>query len=957
MPHCRRHPASYFACLAALVVGWSAQSACADDSQEGLELFEKTIRPVLVAHCIECHAGSEEAPPEGGFRVDSRDSLRAGGESGAAIVPGRPDESLLVEALRYESLEMPPNGQLDDEVVADFERWIELGAPDPRDAPPPSADDIATRAKAHWAYQPVKRHEPPPVADAAWPRTDIDRFVRARLEAAGITPVAPADDWTLVRRIYIDLTGLVPTPEQTLALVSDTSTDRIERLVDRLLNEPEFGERWGRHWLDVARFAESAGGGRSVMFRNAWRYRDYVIAAFNDDKPYDEFVREQIAGDLLPPADDLARRARLIATGFLAIGPKNLDSQDKELLRMDVVDEQLDTIGRAMLGLAIGCARCHDHKWDPITTRDYYAMAGILRSTKTLTPGNVSGFVEVPLPVDAEWQAALDAHASKLADLEERVKTANDELARHEGRLRKLHDALLTVGVVVDDSVAKLNGDWQSSSSVSGYVGERYLHDGNTGKGDKTATFNAELAESGEYALRLFFTPADNRATNTPVVVRHANGETAVTVNQRWVPDGGRFAALGAYRFDDMATVTISTEGTDGHVIADAVQFVPIAAATLGDAASPELPVIDSQLAANITATKATIAQLDAERKILDCDAPPPQPEAMVVRDEETIEDCPLCIRGDVHQLGDAVPRAAIAALGPTIGNAFGDTSGRAELAEWLTSPENPLTARVIANRVWHHLVGIGLVRSVDDFGTTGENPSHPELLDTLAADFMDDGWSLKRLVRRIMLSRVYQLSSHEDAAAVAVDPENRLLWRMNRRRAEAEVIRDTMLAVAGELDRQRGGVTIADDTESEFGYVFTSHRRSVYLPVFRNATPDVLEVFDFANSNLVVGRRTRSTLPSQSLFLLNSPLAQDMATTAAGRLLSREGLDDAARAQRVWLETLVRPPLADELSLALARVAEARATSSAETDQAELAAWASIYHGLFCCLDYQYVR
>ncbi|MEZ6072085.1 MAG: DUF1553 domain-containing protein [Pirellulales bacterium] len=946
----RRHSlCTLIAGTAALVALPLAARVWADDTQTGLDLFEKTIRPVLATHCVECHATSADTLPEGGLRVDSRAGLLAGGDSGAVIEPGRPDESLLIAALRYESLEMPPDGKLDEDVIAAFARWIALGAPDPRDTAPPDATEVMARAQAHWAFQPIRRHVAPPVTDAAWSTCDVDGFVRDRQEVAGITPVELADDWTLVRRIYLDLTGLPPTPEAAIAFVSDGSPDRVARLVDRLLDAPEFGERWGRHWLDVARFAESAGGGRSVLFRNAWRYRDYVIASFNDDKPFDEFVREQIAGDLLPADSDDERSAQLIATGFLAVGPKNLDNQDKELLRMDTVDEQLDTVGRALLGLTIGCARCHDHKWDPITTRDYYAMAGILRSTKTLTPGNVSGIVESPLPVDAEWQAALDAHAKKLANADSRSKAAQIKLSRAEQRFK---NRLMEIGKTVDDTDAVLHGDWVRSSSVRGFLGNGYLHDDNKDKGTKTATFDARLAVPGEHEVWFFFTPASNRATNTPVVVRHADGEAALTVDETVLPDNVQYVHLGTYRFVSTASVSVSTADTNGHVVIDAVVFVPTA-----DAVAADSSLGNEQLTADIEAAQKAVAQLEADRKALDAAAPSPQPLAMVVRDEDVTDDCPLCIRGDVHKLGDPVPRAAIAALAPSGMSDIAATSGRRELADWITAPENPLTARVIVNRVWHHLFGTGLVRSVDDFGTTGQPPSHPALLDTLAADFVADGWSLKRLIRRLMLTRTYALGSRDDASSIAIDRDSRLLWRANRRRADAEVIRDSLLFVAGRLDTSRGGPSLRDDTESEFGYEFTSLRRSVYLPVLRNATPDVLEVFDTANPNLVVGARSTSSLPSQSLLLLNSPLVRESSQAAAERLLEQERLDDAARVQRAWLETLSRPPLPEEMSLALAQVAAARSAPHTPDEDAELAAWASLYHGLFCCLDFQYVR
>jgi hypothetical protein len=744
----------------------------------GVAFFEKIIRPLLVEHCYRCHSAATKQ--RGGLALDSRGSIRKGGDSGPAVVPGKPKDSLLLQAVRYnEEPRMPPKGKLPDAVVADLERWIALGAPDPRAATvagtSPKPLDVREGRK-FWAFQPPRRHAVPQVRDTSWPRSDIDSFLLASLEAKGLRPAADADGAVLLRRAYFDLIGLLPSPEQTDAFVRDRSPDAFARVVDGLLASPHFGEHWGRHWLDVARFAESSGGGRSLLFPDAWRYRDYVLDTFNTDTPYDRFITEQIAGDLLPAATPEQRRRQLIATAFLVLGPTNYEEQKKDVLEMDVVDEQLDTMGRAFLGLTIGCARCHDHKFDPIPTRDYYALAGILHSTQTLIHENVSQWVEQPLPVRAEQEKAIAKQEAVVAELKERIKQAK------------------------------------------------------AAKKDKT------VVSALEKELRK----------------QIANG--------------------------------------------------------------------------------------------------PRRPVAMAVREADRIEDCAICIRGNIANRGAKVPRGflqvASAGSSPVLP---AKESGRRELAAWLASPDNPLTARVMVNRIWHHLFGAGLVRTVDNFGTVGERPSHPELLDYLALRFMQDGWSVKKMIRLLVLSRAYQMSSVGRAGAAAVDPENRLLSHMNRRRLDAECLRDAMLCVSGRLDHTAGGPTIKKGTTSEITYRFDDTRRSVYTPIFRNKLLGLFEAFDFGDPNLVTGQRNISTVATQALYLMNSPFVMEQAQHAAKALLAVPDLNDAGRVDRAYRLALGRLPTPRERDIALKFVA----SSSGEP----LAAWERFYQVLFACIDFRYVN
>ena len=770
---------------------WLAACACAANepespSAEQLKFFEAKIRPVLIEHCYSCHS-AEAKELKAGLLVDHRAGLLAGGDSGPAVVVGKPDESLLLEALKYESYEMPPDGKLPSEVIADFERWIAIGLPDPRAGKVVRAGptiDIE-QSRQFRTFRPLSRPDAPPVNETSWPLDEVDNFILAALEGKGLAPSADADRATWLRRVTFDLIGLPPTPQEIDTFIADQSADAYERTVDRLLASPHFGERWGRHWLDVARFAESSGGGRSLVFKDAWRYRDYVIKSFNEDKPLDTFIVEQIAGDLLSHETSEAEQEHLVATAYLLLGAHNYEEQDKQQLEMDVVDEQLDTIGRGLLGMTLACARCHDHKFDPIPTADYYALAGILRSTDVLVHENVSTWTTRPLPMKPDERAAIEKHEAKVAKMQAKVDAAKE----------------------------------------------------------------AEPPETPE-----------------------------------------RIAAL-----------------------------------------------------------EKKLKQLKAKA--------PPRPETMAVGDAKTFADCQICVRGSVRQRGAAVPRGVlqVATLEPVAMPT--DESGRRELAHWIASPDNPLTARVYVNRTWHYLFGAGLVRTLDNFGTTGEKPSHPVLLDYLAGRFIDEGWSTKKLVRSLVLSHTYRMSRSYNPHAAAVDPENRLLWRMNSRRLDAESLRDAMLAVSGKLDLEMGGPNIRDpkvakqnsgDTPTEYGYQFADFRRSVYTPAFRNRVHELFEVFDFANHNAAVAQRSVTTVAPQALWMLNSPFVMEQARAAAERALARENASDAQRIKQAFREALGRPPTAEESAISQRAIRD---------NPDRVAAWEQLFQALFASLDFRYLN
>lgn len=974
--------------VVALVSGLLPTVAWPADEPTGIEFFEKKIRPVFVQHCYECHSANAKAV-KGGLLLDSRDGWKRGGDSGPALLPNKPQDSLLIKALRHEDgVEMPPKGKLPDEVIADFVKWIELGAPDPRTAP---VQAIARReidieaGKEFWCFRPITQPVVPVVKDKSWPSSDIDRFILAKQESVGIRPLGDADRAIWLRRVTFDLTGLPPTSEEMHDFVSDSSPNAREQVVDRLLASPHFGERWGRHWLDIARFAESSGGGRSMILAEAWRYRDYVIRSFNDDKPFDRFVLEQLAGDLLPFDSPSQQAEQLVATALLALGPTNYEEQDKLALEFDVVDEQIDTLGKAVLGMTIGCARCHDHKFDPIPQRDYYALAGIFRSSHLLIHDNVSKWLERPLPMSAEQSAAVKQHELAVADLKKQIDAAKAEekrLAKANSKNPDDDDELPGTprgpislkefaGIMLDDSDAKKVGEWTNSQFSKHYIGEGYAHDGNKDKGQKTLTFTPTVPKAGVYEVRLAYNGGESRATNVPIEILDLDGEHDLKINQRTPPPiDHRFVSLGKFRFDESGQwyVLISNEGTNGHVIVDALQLLPVDEGRRKN--KPVAKVADQTQSARDAV--ADVKDLEKQLKELN-DRSPYRPMTMALEEAKQIEETQIRIRGNVHSKGEKVSRGflQVATYGsPTLPPP--KESGRRELAEWMTSSSNPLTARVLANRVWHHLFGDGLVRTVDNFGSTGETPSHPELLDHLATRLMTDGWSVKSLVREIVLSRTYGLSSSEfrvpssegtaensSTRNSAVDPENRLLWRQNRRRHSAEAIRDAMLLTSDSLDRMMFGRTLRNPKQDgpnanigEMTYVFDDTRRSVYTPILRNRLLELFEAFDFADPNLSIGRRNITTVPTQALYLMNSPFVLDQSRDATRELLSQSELTDEQRVVAAYRTTLGRDPTPRELKISVRVV-----SPSAENTTPSPIAWERLFQALFASVDFRYLE
>ncbi len=912
--------------------------------------FEKHVRPLLVQHCYECHSADSDQL-KGGLRLDYREGILAGGDSGPAVIPGRVGKSLMIQAIRHSDpeLQMPPRKKLNSEQIEHLEKWVAMGAPDPRDSPEGSTEETQLNleaAKKFWSFLPLAGKPPPEVTNHDWPYTGIDRFILAAQEQKGLNPVSDADTNTLLRRIYFDLIGLPPTPGQAEAFHRAAASDRqkaIADLVDELLSSPDFGVRWGRHWLDIARYSESTGGGRTLLFGEAWRYRDYVVNSFNADKPYDRFIREQISGDLLSGESLEEQQEALIATAFLLLGPTNYELQDKTVLEMDIVDEQLDTMGKAFMGLTIGCARCHDHKFDPISTEDYYGMAGILKGAKVVVHSNVSTWNKRPLPVSPEAQQRAKERKKRIDALQKEIASLRKST---NGKRQTAIPVAALSGIVVDDLQARLKGEWTRSTSNPGFISENYIHDGAAGKGEKEVAYKVQIPGDGKFEVRVSYTEGTNRDRRVPVLIRHADGEITKYVDQTKPPPiDGSFISLGTYDFlvGEWEAVVISNKSTTAHVIADAVQFIPDGS----DGPAKQSP--EAASAPQLQELRSRIKALESELKTLK-EKPPASPRVIAAEEDKNPGDINIALRGNVHDVGPKTPRGFIKALqsSPTP-ELPPHASGRAELADWIASPENPLTARVFVNRVWHHLFGRGIVSSVDNFGHMGQAPTNLELLDHLALRFMEEGWSIKELIRQVMLSRVYQLSSSTDTAQEKLDLENLLHWRQNRRRLQAEAIRDSILAVSGSLDRSLGGATVKPGTKTEYGYKFEGTRRSIYTPVFRNTLPQIMEVFDFADPNLVTGKRTTSSVATQALFLMNNPFVQQQAIAASARLLGDKASTDATKKiDYAYLLALGRNPTVREKQIILDFIKKAE---DAET------AWAQVFQSLFSSLDFRYLN
>ncbi|MCC9601160.1 DUF1553 domain-containing protein [Stieleria sp. JC731] len=912
-------------CFFALVVG-SILPAIASGFEPGsVEFFEQNIRPVLVEHCFECH--SESADQVGGsLWLDSADQMRAGGDSGPAVEPGDAEASVLISALKYESSEMPPEGQLPENVIEDFVAWVNAGAIDPRKAsgtPAPSASKIDLElGRQFWAFRPLSTsalggnasgHQSNPSDHAAVSVADqVDAFVQDRLQDSAIIANAKANPAQRLRRLAFDLTGLPPDESLRSRWLASPDETTWRQIVDELIDSRSFAQHWARHWMDVARYADSNGSDFNATYHDAWRYRDYLIDSFDQDRPLDELIRQHVAGDLLPADNDQQRYDNLVATTFLMLGPKMLSERDKEKLVMDVVDDQIDTLGRAFLGLTLGCARCHDHKFDPVPMEDYYALAGIFKSTQSLNGESqqyVSDFNRVPLPTSKEHRQQITDYENQLSDLEKQLKSAKQK--------QKQAENARTAGFLVDDVDAKKVGPWVESTYTKGFIGKGYSHDNNTAKGECTIEFRRKLPETGNYIVRFAYNTSGNRAGEVPIKVETADGIKELRLSQKESLDPPPWKSLGTFRFEagQDAVVTISNEGTSGYVIADAVEFVSEKDADKGQ---------NDEAQQRIAAAVKLVESINQKIKTLKGAKPLPIPVAMAPADlpDGEIADCNVHIRGEVYNLGDVVPRGFLQVCSP--GDATIDSpegSGRKELAFWLTDPDNPLVARVMVNRIWAKLFGEGIVRTVDNFGSRGELPSHPELLDALAIELMRSGWKAKPLIRQLVLSEAYSRSSDYDEQAYQADPENRLLWRANRKRIPAESIRDSMIVAAGEMTDQEPKTPVADKgvlvtknnaTTQEVVSGIDQPVRTIYLPVIRSNIDPLLQSLDVADPDLLVGKRPVTNVPGQALVLLNSEYVNAWANQTADRIFDERSQWDQ-RVDAVYRYCLSREVTAGE--------------------------------------------
>ncbi len=945
-----------------------------------VHFFEQRIRPVLIEHCYPCH--SDETEQAGGLALDRRSGWQTGGDSGPAIVPGDIEASRLFRVIAYTDaeLEMPPDGKLPAAVVADFEKWIRDGAGDPRvasDEPEtpkkPTEIDWET-AREHWAYRPLAPIDPPSVPPTTTRASEqqfgpIDRFILAKLAEKGFSPSHPAADSVLLRRLAIDLTGLPPSPDLVAEFSGAAGDPSVyERIVDRLIASPDFAERFARHWLDVARYAESVTL-RGLVQPQAWRYRDYVIDALHRDRSWRDVLREQIAGDLIEYDAIEDRQLASIAVTFLCMGNSNLENQQKTGLEMDFIDEQLDTLGRAMLGQTIGCARCHDHKFDPIPTSDYYAMAGVLHGWEGIEHANVSRWIDKPLPLAPDDQAHFDRLQSDLDAVNDKLQQIKRQLDGS-GAADSVIVLSSLAGIVVDDAEARKVGQWKESVHTKPFVAAGYIHDENSGQGEKSLTFEPSELPPGRYDVRISYCASANRASQVPVTVFSADGETTVTINQRTRPPiDGVWESLGTFRFEPrgQAFVMISNEGTDGHVIGDAIQFLPLADAETADVTQGTDPDDEAdsegdQLRRLQADQKRLTARQSALRRQLG-----ERPLAMGLRPRPEAGDLPIHIRGSIHNLGPVAPRGVLRVIaGDDASLPIDERSrGRLEMADWIADDANPLTARVLVNRVWLWVMGEGLVRTPDNFGTTGQAPTHPELLDWLTDRFIRENWSIKRLVKRIVMSSTYRQTSRvalADDARQATDPDNRLWWRSDRKPLSAEALRDSVLEISGQLDRGGPGSRIRPGTSADYGYQHDELLRSIYLPVFRNAIPEVLETFNYTDTSFVTGRRQRGIVAQQALAILNHPWFAERAAAAAERNWLQIDGDVGDRIIHAFVQTLSRRPDSAELTAATdyfhdCLAADARWSASRSTNEdspATRMALAQVYLGLFATAEFR---
>ena len=928
----------------AMAFGKSALAACfivpvsafAQDS----EFFEKKVRPVLAAKCQACHNPQVKTA---GLDLSSAEGFAHGGQSGPLTSADQPQSSLLLKVISYEErLKMPPTGKLSLEEITALTDWVKSGAKWPGAAAAAVVKRSQSRAfteeeKRWWAFQPFGSVQPPVVSNAAWIATPVDRFVLAKLQERGLRPAPPADKLTLLRRVTFDLTGLPPTEEEIAAFVADNSADAWRKVIDRLLASPRYGERWGRHWLDLARYADSTGNDEDHRYPYAWRYRDYVIDAFNNDLPYDQFVREQIAGDLLPAPSGGVNRKGIIATGFLALGAKAIAQQDKKKMLYDVYDEQVDVAAKTFLGLTVSCARCHDHKFDPILTRDYYSMVAFFANTRSFkdSDSHVSKLLFRPL-VSPEEYGKYQAHQDRIGavrieieDVVEREKERHNatnapRLADYMIAARSVYvDNLPAEKVALEKGLDKaLIEKWAKYLKPEPGKIRIYLNEWHTAAPDRLRAVG--LLYQARYQQRL--------------------GEWSKRISQ-WRERSRKMLAEGNMPPPPKPEFDSDQDGFFADVYIQNGGPFALSQRDQERLFTPE--------------SRARIAALRAEQEALQKSAPPEPDMACAVEEGDPVKQH-VFIRGDYGSLGEEAPPGF-----PTILTRAGDPvptdtgSGRIALADWIASEKNPLTARVMANRIWQWHFGEGLTRTPDNFGKMGERPTHPELLDWLAQEFVAKGWSIKSLHREILLSSAYRMSSEASKDALAKDPENRLFSRFQRRRLDVEEIRDALLAVDGSIDFTMGGSiqsgfgTDGENSDKRLSIKPEDYtRRTVYLPLRRANLPALLNLYDFGDATTTNGKRVRTNIAPQALFMLNSDFLTQRTRRLAESALKADSQTPAQRLERAYLRTVNRKPGAEETDAALTYISNFQSKFAAS----ELDAWQSFYRVLLASNDFIYV-
>jgi len=1098
----------------------SAWSSCApyaaqaaEPSAAELEFFEKNVRPILAEHCFKCHGPKKQ---EGGLRLDSKRALLTGGETEPAIVPGKPERSLLIDAINYgDTYQMPPRSKLPKKAIDDLTRWVKIGAPWPAEVTKHEAADetfeLAKRRADHWAWQPLSASQLPDVKTPDWAANAIDRYVLSKLEESGLTPAVPADRETLIRRVTFDVTGLPPTPDETLAFVNDDSPDAYERLVDRLLASPHFGERWARHWMDLVRYAETCGHEFDYPIPHAWRYRDYLIRAFNDDVPYDQFVVEHIAGDLLPNPRRNIRggyNESIIGTGFWFLGEAIHSPVDVRGDEAGRIDNQIDVLSKTFLGLTLACSRCHDHKFDAISTRDYYAMAGYLQSSRRqqalLDPhGRIASSMQRLVGLHRQGSRALNDSLPSVTSgdvetiarylLAARQLTAINASQRTQDKkpvseialeptlvrdVAKQFDVSVQhldrwVMALTDDSIGGASHPLSTWKLLSAQPEDKFVETVVAERDRVVPSIEAKTAQNKRQSTFEDFSGGDfsqwfatgeafgsspsqigdwdwrrgrpqivaQGIAHSGLVANRANGVlrsktfeiTHPYIHYRLSGRASRIRLIiDGYVMDEYnrllfagISFDVNTKGEwtwhtqnvakyVGHrahieLIDHTVGFLAVDQISFSEDKSPQVKVkaighrvLDDPNVGSIERLASAYARVFAEalasardhslnesetallnwaikHRLLETISSGdrwydsiatlrnqadvlaralPTPMMVLAMADGTGEDERVHIRGGHKTLGDVVPRRFFEALDGLEQRPAGPKSGRMELARRVVDPKNPFVSRVFVNRLWHHLFGRGIVSSVDNFGVLGRPPSHPKLLDHLAMHFIEHGWSMKCMVRTMLLSNTYQMSNQSSASAEQVDPNNELLHRASVRRIEGEAIRDAILLFSGEFDSRMFGPSVpvhltrfmdGRGRPKTNGPLSGGGRRSLYAEVRRNFLPPLMLAFDTPIPFSTVGRRTVSNVPAQALILLNDDFVVEQSKVWARRMLSNADHTPNQRINEMYATAFSRPPDSTERSAALEFLEQQgglRGLSKADSLKSE-ATWADLCHVL----------